>query len=484
MSCDICCETYTKSIRKDVKCEYSDCGFSCCKVCVRTYLIGTTADPSCMQCKKPWSLKFMVESLNRSFCDKEYKVHRKTLLMERELSKLPETMAIAEKHIQADEEEKKLIGLSCEAKAMRAQIALIKVKRVELIKQEAVLNTQLYNIINQCNIIRNTIYRLRSGTEPVVSERQKFIMACPHSDCRGYLSTQYKCELCKQFTCPDCHEIIGDTKTQDHTCNPDSVASAEAIKKETKGCPKCGVRIFKISGCDQMWCTACNVAFKYSTGKVDTGTVHNPHYFAHIATLNLGAVPRNPLDIVCGGLIDSSVITNNPKFIRCFPAPNSKKLLTDIHQFMADMTHNRLVDIRQAVQALVNGQDVRIDYIKGKIDKATMGDIMYRRDVKRKKQAELLHIYELCSVVGIETYAMCADPASLALSDQAYIELVDEKLNVLENLRKYCNDEFAKISITYKLSTMWIPADWATGKRKRYWVADAPVEVVPVPVPV
>ena len=146
---------------------------------------------------------------------------------------------------------------------------------------------------------------------------------------------------------------------------------------------------------------------------------------------------------------------------------------------MADMTHNRLVDIRQAVQALVNGQDVRIDYIKGKIDKATMGDIMYRRDVKRKKQAELLHIYELCSVVGIETYAMCADPASLALSDQAYIELVDEKLNVLENLRKYCNDEFAKISITYNLIIMHINDKW-TIRRKKYAIKGDPAPPLPL----
>ena len=29
----------------------------------------------------------------------------------------------------------------------------------------------------------------------------------------------------------------------------ENLKSAEMIKKETKGCPKCGVRIFKISGC-------------------------------------------------------------------------------------------------------------------------------------------------------------------------------------------------------------------------------------------
>ena len=41
-------------------------------------------------------------------------------------------------------------------------------------------------------------------------------MACPNNDCRGYLSTQYKCELCILYTCHDCLEIIGHNKTDEH----------------------------------------------------------------------------------------------------------------------------------------------------------------------------------------------------------------------------------------------------------------------------
>ena len=75
-------------------------------------------------------------------------------------------------------------------------------------------------------------------------------------DCRGFLSENYKCDLCQQTTCPDCNEIM----EEGHTCDEEAVQSAELIKKETKPCPKCGIRIFKIDGCDQMWCTECHVA--------------------------------------------------------------------------------------------------------------------------------------------------------------------------------------------------------------------------------
>ena len=107
-TCGICCDQYNQSVRKQIKCPFNDCEFTCCKTCVRTYLIGTTADPHCMNCKKSWNEKFLVENLNRSFCEKEYKTHRKDLLVDREISKLPETMHLAERQKQVDVEEQKL----------------------------------------------------------------------------------------------------------------------------------------------------------------------------------------------------------------------------------------------------------------------------------------------------------------------------------------------------------------------------------------
>ena len=67
MSCNICCEKFNKTINAKVICENVECRFETCKTCVRTYLLNTTNDPHCMNCKTMWSPKFLIDNLNRSY---------------------------------------------------------------------------------------------------------------------------------------------------------------------------------------------------------------------------------------------------------------------------------------------------------------------------------------------------------------------------------------------------------------------------------
>tara|TARA_Y100000389_G_scaffold204794_1_gene259708 strand:- start:3258 stop:6056 length:2799 start_codon:yes stop_codon:yes gene_type:complete len=226
-TCNVCCEKYNKSLNSKITCEFSGCGFEACKTCIRTYLLSITNDPHCMSCKNPWPQKFLIDNLNRSYIDNEYKKHRKQLLVEREISRTPELMNIVQRTKLLEESE--------------LELQEINKKYIEIRK--------IYNdCIKELSEKRLEIHRIKTG-EDSKEERKKFIMPCPGSDCKGYLSTQYKCEVCKLYTCPDCFEIIGYSKEDHHVCKDENLKSAEMIKKETKGCPKCGVRIFKISGC-------------------------------------------------------------------------------------------------------------------------------------------------------------------------------------------------------------------------------------------
>jgi hypothetical protein len=82
-----------------------------------------------------------------------------------------------------------------------------------------------------------------------------------------------------------------------HVCNPDDVATAELLATDTKPCPQCGTGIFKIDGCDQMWCIECRTAFSWNTGRIESGHVHNPHYFEY--QRRNGTDMRNIMDMPC-----------------------------------------------------------------------------------------------------------------------------------------------------------------------------------------
>ena len=50
--CNICCEAFNNSTRSRIQCDYGDCKYEACKACIRQYLLGTTENPHCMNCKK------------------------------------------------------------------------------------------------------------------------------------------------------------------------------------------------------------------------------------------------------------------------------------------------------------------------------------------------------------------------------------------------------------------------------------------------
>lgn len=445
--CNICCEKLNKSTRSEVKCEHSACDFSCCKSCARTYIIGTLDDPHCMKCKGAFSDKFLVENLNRSFFENEYKKHRKQMLVERELSKLPDTMEFAGNQKVLDEQQVII-------KENKEKVAELKRQMREL----KIVSAESYNIIHKIN----------HGTFD--NNKRQFIMSCPSDNCRGYLSTQYKCDLCKLYTCPTCLEIIGYNKTDPHTCNPDNIASAEMIKKDTKACPSCGVRIHRIEGCNQMWCTQCKIAFDYVTGRIDhTGNIHNYHYYQYLQEQQTNdPIPRNPHDILCGGLcsaldLNRQIIGKLNQALLEEEEDDNLKNIRKIHRTLSHITYYTLPRVRENVLEAEDNRMLRAAYILNKKSKDDMATQVYKKDNLRRKHTQLLHIYELISVVGIEMFATMCNSGSV---HNVFMHECRSKLNELTELKTYCNRQFRKISHIYNNKVMFIENDWTLINKK------------------
>ena len=447
--CNICCEPYNKSTRKKISCPLNHCKYTACKKCIRSYLISTTQDPHCMKCRGAWDQQFMVLQLNRSFITNEYARHRRKLLLEKEMSLVPATMHMASQRQQKDKELENLKALQKDINALYAQISVIRRK--------------------QHNIRRN-IRQLDIQPPSEHEERTKFIMPCPVSDCRGFLSSQYRCEICKIYTCSKCLEPIGYSKKDPHACIESSIQNAELIKKETKPCPSCGTRIMKIpGGCDQMWCVECHQAFSWRFGKLDNGPIHNPHFYEFKRKQNNGTIIRAPGDILCGGLCSWQQlhrISSNLYFTKdnTDEKDHIKNILYMIHRMNTHISRIDLPSLRQRIALLENGSSLRINYILKEISIKTLEKQCYRNDTTRRKLTELLRVYELLSICGIELFIRLINEKTK--KEKEYNKEVNKELSNYNELRKYCNEQFKIISITYNQQVPQITDVWQIRSKK------------------
>lgn len=296
-TCAICFESFNKSTRSQTSCPF--CETSVCRTCLQTYVLGDIRDsPPCVNpdCKHEWDRDFLDEQFTRTFRLQTYKEHRETVLRDRERSRLPETQDDAAAYRQATT----IYNSEMEV------INDLTTKINELERKRGIAERRVY----QARGVLDTFGRTRVGGTTIVDKKdaepkRQFIRACPAVDCKGFLSTAWKCGLCEKWTCHECHELIGPSKDMEHTCDPDKVASARLIEQESKPCPKCGARICKIDGCNQMWCTACNTGFDWRTGTLAKGPIHNPHFFQWLQRNGGGAAMGG-----AGGPMPANIVVN------------------------------------------------------------------------------------------------------------------------------------------------------------------------------
>lgn len=426
--CPICIDKYNASTRKIVQCGF--CNFSCCSQCTKKYLLDTSENAHCMNCRKFWDRKCCMEKLGITFLEKQYKTKTEELLFEKEKAMLPATQVYVEREIQAEVLEKEIQGLHDTIRQI-----------IETIKQLGLKKNELLDIKGASQI-----------------ERRQFVKPCKNGDCKGFLSTQWKCGICGKYTCNQCLELKDE---DEHKCLQENLQSAKLINQETKNCPTCGVNIFKTEGCDQMFCTQCHTAFSWKTGRKEMGNIHNPHYFEWLRTSRNGVVPRNPGDIQCGREIDNIfTATLKEHFERLFHRSSLSVLF--FLNFSRHIIHINRVEIpRFTVDQYHDNILLRKQYMRNMISEEVFKKLIQIKNKDIQKRTEICQVlgmytacatdilYRLCDFLKAKTDMFQGVRMWLNNYNVSVVEL-DRYKKELMQLTDYTNDCFLTISKVYK----------------------------------
>lgn len=269
--CSVCLTKYTnRNIDQCIQCQ---CGFEACRECCLTYAL-----PSCMKCNthftKQFCKKFNILTLFKSYHEK--------LTWEREFSLLASTQPFLD---------------------WEDTVAKLK-KRLRF--GERVLFPE-----------KPKMFLNSSTTNP--------IFACPGSECRGFVGGSH-CGTCKKEVCAKCREFVHapsssvpssekeDNTTEPqkrsiyasnnnnnnnsklkakHVCDPLLLASITSIAQEAKSCPRCRAQIFRIEGCNHMFCTNCRTHFDWETNRVLTSSSNHHYDLTTAFSTNVAILSKN-----------------------------------------------------------------------------------------------------------------------------------------------------------------------------------------------
>lgn len=402
-------------------------------------------EPHCMGCKQLWDTEFIVKNISRAMTTR-LKKQKEERLFEQELIKLPETQFYLQydhairndvqhdlvsniRKLQSLHDERLETPIRCE----RATLIRKQIKDTErhLSQLHHHINNWTQHLVMSC--LEYIPHQIRTQFEQNKSPSNTFafVSACPLDSCNGFVMLHdWKCGTCGLQTCKQCHKPIDKDAT--HLCNEDDVNTAKFIMQTSKPCPKCATRIHKINGCDQMWCTLCKTPFSWSTGKIETGAVHNPHFYEWIRHHE----NQDPRDLMnCEGRpMQQHVITHCGIVFGHYHY--YYRYFTTIHRLSV---HIQQVEVDHRFSR-TNGRgnlDLRLRWLKQEIDKAKMCRILHKRykeTIINRQRIQVLELFITLTNDVFHRLLHCHTHDEAASLKQEIQEIIEYTNNCFKNL--------------------------------------------------
>ena len=311
-------------------------------------------------------------------------------------------------------------------------------------------NKHLFNI--------NIKYLRNNFNKETKTNQSEHVFSCTKENCKGFvMKFNWSCGICDTMYCKKCFQ----KNDADHVCLQENIDTAAFILKTSKPCPKCATRIHKISGCDQMFCTHCNTAFSWNTLEIETGIVHNPHFFEwqnRTDNALIGDCNNERIDFVhlvrhCESLygfkfsstlnqyeVDkiSSVMYANIKFL---------SYLLVVYRLAL---HIEAVEINRRFHNYDESQyfniDLRIRYLNNVIDETHYKKILHKRFKSKRVNVRRVQVFNLYNMVCTDILRrfLKNNNDSITVQDQLYTEF--------SKLFDYINECFITLGNIYDMN--------------------------------
>lgn len=438
MECPICIEAIVDAF------TCISCNYTTCLKCIQRHILNNR---TCINCDFIWSYEYINETMSNDFINGEFRESVENALFRQELTynndqhikflnqysdKLAELNAqlMANKmEIQNEKlafKRQKDLNLATyyelltkygrEIKKVSGPEYLKLAKKIDEINIYIISyeDIDLYDLLMVQTVINNEIFELKTHYKKIMSREyieEMVSKKCPI--CPGTLSEFWSCDKCGSDICEYCYC----KKDTDHICDENDKLTILAIKKETHPCPKCAEQIYKINGCDQMWCTLCGTAFSWETGKIDAGNVHNPHYFEQ--------------------RVDQCLL---PSFNVIYKQLGGDR---DYYQNVYRQVTGLTIRIPTTYGTSNFNRDIRIRYVMGNIGESKFKAELYKRDRLAQKSFIFAEVADTFKAIGRELFHNLATPIEF------------------ENLRIYFNNTMLEKAKIFNSRAKLIDNNWS-----------------------